>query len=155
MRAAWLLVFVALALAGCGDDSDGELPSDDEDAVLRVIEKSNDSFAEGDYSRTCSYYSAEIQRELAARAGTCPQAWAGLHRALRRSLSPPELEALTDYDAESAEIDGDRATAKYGEPPEEVRHLFDAALVPVELHKIDGRWVITTLPAGLGPSSLV
>ncbi|MEX2108183.1 MAG: hypothetical protein WD827_04770 [Solirubrobacterales bacterium] len=147
MRLLLLLLLAPIAIAGCGEDR--ESSSTDEAAIFRVVDAANASFAEGDYSRTCSYYSPAIRKELAAQTQvqTCPKAWAAIDAALRKSLTPSEFDALTSYGIESAEVEGDTATGTYGEPPESIAGLTGVgAGETIQLRQVDGRWLITSLP---------
>ena len=117
--------------------------------MLRTVELANTSFGEGDFERTCSYYSAEIQRQLAldAEVKTCPEAWAAIDAGLRRTLSPSEFDDLIGYNAESADVEGDTATARYGEPPESIGDRLELRNGAIAELRRDGEaWVVTGLP---------
>lgn len=142
-------MLMSLAIAGCGEDRDSS--GSDQAAIFQSVSAANETFAQGDYSRACSYYAAAIRRQLAAGAQvkTCPEAWAAIDAALRRSLTPSEFDALTRYGLESVEIDGDTATGTYGEPPASIDgHLGISAGATIQLRKVNGRWLIASLPVG-------
>jgi hypothetical protein len=148
MRPLLFLMLAPLAIAGCGEDR--ESPGSDEAAIFQTVNEANASFSQGDFSRTCSYYSPAIRSEFAAQAQvqTCPEAWAAVDAPLRRSLSPSEFDALTSYGLESAEVEGSTATGTYGEPPASIEGTPGiVAGATIQLRKVDGRWLITSLPS--------
>ena len=148
MRPLLPLMLVSFAIAGCGGDGDSS--GSDKDAIFRSVNAANEAFAQGDYSRACSHYVLAIRRQLAAGAQvkTCPEAWAAIDATLRRSLTPSEFDALTSYGLESAEVEGDTATGAYGEPPASINgRLGIRSGATIQLRKVDGRWLIASLPA--------
>jgi hypothetical protein len=155
----WLPLALALMLlAGCGENQDGGDPAttSEEAAVLRAIDGASETFARGEYDRTCAHYTKSAQREIAVlvRARTCSQAWAAIDRAMRQSMTPAQFDAVTSYAAESVELDGDSATATYGEPPESAPPgLGTVEGTTVHLRKRNGRWLIASMPSGQIPSS--
>lgn len=150
----WLPFALALAfLAGCGESQDGkdDAALSEEAAVIRAVDEANQTFAQGQYDRTCSHYTESVQRDLVnlIDAPSCPQAWAMIDKTMRQSLTPAQFDSVTSYGAESAEIDGDTATATYGEPPESLPSVLGVAKgTTVQLRKQGGRWLIARLPPG-------
>ncbi len=152
----WLpLVAVLALLAGCGGGGDGGDPaaSSEEAAVMQALMGANETFARGQYAATCSHYTPSIQEEMIAMTGaeTCPEAWATIGKAIGPTLSAAQFDDLTGYVAEEVEIDGDTATATYGEPPESLRDVFGPIEgTSIELRLEDGRWRIASLPGAQG-----
>lgn len=147
MRIAVGLLIAALAM-GCSSDSE-KRADPEEAAILRVVREANRSFAQGDYARTCSYYSPALRRRIATEGGArnCAAGWAAIARVARELMTPEQLDALVGYQLESAEIDGDTATGIYGEPPKAIEdqpNVREGA--EIELERVGNRWLIASLP---------
>jgi hypothetical protein len=152
-QAAALLLVVALA-GGCGDDADTSTSeargsAAQEDAIRAVVDEANSSFAEGDYARTCRQYTRRAQRAVIAStsAETCTQAWQRVASVMRESMTDAQFKATTEYGVETVRIQGDSATAVYGDPPPEIRDLAGIeAGEQIGLRLVDGVWRIDSLP---------
>jgi hypothetical protein len=142
---------LSLAAASCGDGGDAAVG--DEAAIIETVDQANQTFAHGEYAKTCSYYSTKAQRELMrqTRAASCPKAWEAIASSLRQAFSAEELDALTSYGVESARVDGDSAVARFGKPPKALAGKVEvAAGATIRLRKIADRWVIDSLPQARG-----
>jgi len=151
MRRLLLLALPALALAACGSSSTSG--SGQEAAVLEAVRQSNVTFARGDYAATCALYTERLTAEMvaAAGAGDCESLWRGTAEQMRATMSRAQVDAMTGWSPTSAKVDGDTATATYGEPPAAIAGLA-AAGQSVALRKVDGRWRIDRLPQATPPS---
>ena len=160
LRPCVALLGVALA-SGCGGgDGSGAtsglaLPAQSARAaaaeIRQVVDGANSSFAEGEYRRTCSYYTAPMQRLLTSTIGgaDCPASQKRAADQLRDSVSRAQFDAITSYGIASADVDkhGRFAVAHYGELPRllaEVPGLTSRA--SLRMQRIGGRWLIASLP---------
>lgn len=95
-RPAALLLALALAAGGCGDEGAAE------EAVNRLY----DGFAERDPQVVCEALTDARRRELAGRTRSCPAAIG-----IAMGLVGPRLRSLGDAEVTAVRLDGDRATA--------------------------------------------
>ena len=155
MRASVTVLLTALALfaAGCGGDDKPEV-SAEEAKVIAAYNAANAAFREGDYAETCTHYTVELVVQLIKDTKTknCKQAFKAISENLKKAQPDPEVrEAIMSYGPEEAKITGNRALAKFGEPPAILKEKFpDAAKTgTVELRKAtNGEWVIATFTVG-------
>lgn len=151
---------------GCGDSADTPTPAPaaaqttDPSAsnpsasasaqIRRVVDRSNSTFAAGQYKRTCSYYTTSMQRKTAGLVGaaTCEQGWASSAGQLRASLSAAQFRAMTTYGIESVEVDGNSARAHYGPLPAVLAGIPGMkSRATLRMKRIDGHWLIASLPS--------
>jgi hypothetical protein len=112
----------ALALAGCGGGSEGD--------VRGAIEGYMSALADGDGDEACSHLSGEMKRRLADAAGngSCPE----VVEMLAENFGEDDKSKLKDVEVVDIKIKGDTATAgvKGGDST-------------AELTKTDGDWLIS------------
>lgn len=149
-----IIAFGLSVLAGCGGDDDGggDKPpalTGEEAVVIASIREANQTLNDGDYAKTCTHYTKRIVVQLIkdTNAKDCKGAWKIVADTLRVTQTKDVRDAIGNYVPESVEIKGNRATATFGDPPEELKKLAPKAKGrTMELVKIDGKWIIATLP---------
>jgi ketosteroid isomerase-like protein len=150
---AVLLVLGLSVLAGCGGDDKPEV-SADEAKVIAAYDDAYAAFRAGDFAKTCTYYTVELVAQLIKDTDTknCKQAFEAINENLEKAQPDPEVrEAILSYGPEEAKITGNRALAKFGEPPAILKEKFPDDSNEggtVELRKTkDGKWLIATFTA--------
>jgi hypothetical protein len=151
-------VFGVAFASGCGG-SDGParpaLPAQSRAAaaaeIRQVVDRANSTFATGRYKRTCSYYTAPMQRLLTSTIGgaTCAAAEKRAAAQLRQSVSRAQLDAIARYGVATVDVDkhGLFALAHYGELPRRLAGV--PGLTPrasLRMQRIRGHWLIASLP---------
>jgi hypothetical protein len=150
---------------GCGDSADTPTPApaaaqttapaskssaSASAQIRRVVDRSNSTFAAGQYKRTCNYYTTSMQRETADLVGaaTCEQGWASTAQQLRASVSAAQFRAMTTYGIESVEVDGNTARAHYGPLPAVLANIPGMkSRATMRMKRIDGHWLIASPPS--------
>jgi hypothetical protein len=150
------MLSVLLVATGCGDESSAPNEAGNSgdravqvQAVRAVVDEANSSFADGDYEQTCRQYTERGQRLIieSVSATSCVDAWHAIASAMRTSMTPEQIKATTEYGVEAVRINGDTATARYGEPPAAIRDLGIATGgEEIELRRTGGVWRINSLP---------
>lgn len=118
--------------------------------IRRVVDRSNSTFAAGQYKRTCSYYTTSMQRKTADLVGaaTCEQGWARTAEQLRTSVSAAQFRAMTTYGIESVDVNGNSARAHYGPLPAVLAGIPGMkSRATLRMKRIDGHWLIASLPS--------
>lgn len=146
-------IAIAGLAGGCGGGDETVVgPPQPEGAaaeIRRVVGLANTTFAEGDYTRTCSLYSAAAKLEVARSANTdsCEEAQQLAAKQVRATTSDIQFDALTAYVPEDVVVDGDSAVASYGPLPGvlgDVPGLNGGRTL--EMERIAGEWRIAGLP---------
>lgn len=118
--------------------------------LVAVVDAANTSFAEGDYRRTCSYYTARVRRQIVrdTNARSCADAWRITAASLAGTLTRAQQDALTSYgiDPASASISGTTAEARFEPVPEALRRVLDAPPAPLRFRRVGRDWKIDSVP---------
>lgn len=147
-----LLAFGLLAFAGCGGDDKPKVSSD-EAKVIAAYNAANTAFRDGDFVKTCSFYTVELAQQLITNTKTknCKQAFQKISENFKKAQPDPKVRAaIMSFGPEEARITGNRALAKFGAPPALVKKV--APETPdqgtVELRRTtEGRWLVATFIA--------
>lgn len=158
LRTCAALLGVALA-SGCGGGSDAKRgpaqPAQSDAAagaeIRQVVDDANSSFAEGEYERTCSYYTAPMQRLMTSTIGgsNCAAAQKLAADQLRGTVSKAQFDAITAYGIATVDLDkrGRFAVAHYGALPKLLAHVQGlTSHASLRMQRIAGHWLIASLP---------
>jgi hypothetical protein len=143
---AVLACALVAALPGCGKNA--ESPAD-RGRVRAVIAAADDAFFARDWKRACGYFTTDAQLNIVSQvpvpADNCPDALRKLSAFLSSRLNASELAAIRSYAPKEIEIDGDHATATFGNPPPGFPDV-PVQGATVGLVSQNGAWLIDGLP---------
>lgn len=145
--AAMVAAVVGIAAVGCagGGDADASATAD----IKAAVDGANRTFADGDYERTCSYYTPAMRRQITTLAGarTCADAQRRTARTLRAVITPAQFDAITRYGISTVAVNGDAAMARYGPLPELLEDVPGLqGRLALRMARRDGAWLIASLP---------
>jgi len=140
---------LAFGGAGCGADDERAVDPDGSYEIAAVVDAANASFAEGDYRRTCSFYTERVRRQLVRDLGArnCVDAWRITAASLADTLTGAQRDALTSHgvDPTSVTITGATAEARFRPLPAALRDVLGEALGEISFRRIGREWRIDSL----------
>jgi hypothetical protein len=119
--------------------------------IRQVVDRANSTFAKGEYKRTCSYYTAPMQRLMTSTIGAanCAAAQKRAAARLRASVSRAQFDAIARYGIATVAVDrhGRFAAAHYGELPALLAGVPGlTSRATLRMQRIRGHWLIASLP---------
>lgn len=147
-RAAPLLAAIVCVsvLFGCGG-SDPQVK-----AIRATLIGANDAGFNGDFDRECSYYTPDVQRHFISVARrlrhvrNCSSAARLMHQQVVTVLTAKQQQEMRDFMPSRIEVQGDTATATYGDLPTFLRYVpgIQQANKSLQLVRSNGRWLIAS-----------
>ncbi|MCA1682603.1 MAG: hypothetical protein LC685_01160 [Actinobacteria bacterium] len=138
--------------SGCGKGGGGgekPVPSTPAAQIRQAVDQANSTFAGGEYKRSCTFYTAAMQRKIVRMldAPDCETAQERAAKLLRQGVSARQFRTLTTYGIVSADVHGATAIAHYGALPQ-VLHGIPGLKTRARLRmkRVRGRWLIASLP---------
>jgi hypothetical protein len=134
---------------GGGGDAPSPAAGTPEAQIRQTVDQANSTFADGEYKRSCTFYTTAMQREIVQMldAPNCEVAQRRAAKLLRTGVSARQFRTLTSYGIASADVHADTAVARYGALPRVLAGVPGLKTrARLRMRRVGGHWLIASLP---------